>query len=281
MPTQPRLSTMIDPLDSETPVKRRRSKKKVHFTTREIRDDKENTTRVESITPLQKATPPAKRLARRLVGRMRSASSNLFGARGSIGAVVEEEAKDAGAAEVEEEASDRASDASDRAPRLEALDWAKPLPDDLDDDDDEPCWAVVGGGLDDDEAYEEQLEIEDSPASLAPDLLKAYQRMRRANDDYEMLTGRPRRAGDDADHAESWVDLACGVVACASDPCVDDGFGRAFCVGDETDRPSCADLDEDLELEPHPCNSCSRIVLLAREPEPAAPTSWASRLFAA
>ena len=119
---------MIDPLDSETPVKRRRSKKKVHFTTREIRDDKENTTRVESITPLQKATPPAKRLARRLVGRMRSASSNLFGARGSIGAVVEEEAQDAGAAEVEEEASDRASEASDRAPRVEALDWAKPLP---------------------------------------------------------------------------------------------------------------------------------------------------------
>ena len=109
---------MIDPLsDSETPVKRKRSKKKVHFTTREIRDDKENTTRVESITPLQKATPPAKRLARRLVGRMRSASSNLFGARGSIGAVVEEEAKDAGAAEVEEEASDQSS----LAPRLEAL----------------------------------------------------------------------------------------------------------------------------------------------------------------
>ena len=72
---------------TETPVKeapsqrrrRRKSKKKVQFSTREILDDKENTVRVETITPLKKNVPTP--TGRRLVRRLARASTGLFGTR--------------------------------------------------------------------------------------------------------------------------------------------------------------------------------------------------------
>ena len=237
---------------TETPVKeapsqrrrRRKSKKKVQFSTREILDDKENTVRVETITPLKKNVPTP--TGRRLVRRLARASTGLFGTR----AAPAPEPRAAPTADaVASTSSPPPSDAAPEARRVEGKE----------------------------EEEEEALEIEDvaQPSSLG-EVITAYERFLRANDDLEALTGRSRRGMDDWDEdaAGSCTVLPfCGIPSCAELVCVDDGAGRPRGdLEDSNHGDSLSDIDEDdLELElQDPCSSCVRTVLLSRDLEAAA-----------
>lgn len=81
-------STMIDfdihedsePQRVPRPRRRRSSKKRVSFGYRQFLDAKENLVNVERITPLPKATPPAKRVQRAVLARLGRAKARLFSA---------------------------------------------------------------------------------------------------------------------------------------------------------------------------------------------------------
>ena len=62
------------------PRRRRSSKKRVSFGYRQFLDVKENLVNVERITPLPKATPPAKRVQRAVLARLGGAKARLFSA---------------------------------------------------------------------------------------------------------------------------------------------------------------------------------------------------------